>query len=86
MATRSLLSGRSQQRLIELHRTANSAVQELHQHQTLLVGALLSCDESTQRQMLDEHRAIAACAIEALVKLGAFLDRCRIAPETLEQA
>jgi hypothetical protein len=78
---RSLLSGRSQQRLIELHRAANQAVQELNQHHSLLIGALLGCDNATQRMMLDEHRAIAGAAVESLLKLGSFLNHCRIAPE-----
>lgn len=78
---RSLLSGRSQQRLIELHRAANLAVQELNQHHSLLIGALLSCDNATQRMMLDEHRAMSAAAVEALLKLGTFLNHCRISPE-----
>jgi hypothetical protein len=75
---------RSQQRLVELQRAANSALQELNQHHTLLLGALLSCDSSTQRAMLDEHRARTAAAIESLVRLGAFLDLCRIAPSVAE--
>jgi hypothetical protein len=79
---RSLLSGRSQQRLIELHRAANAAMQELNQHHSLLIGALLSCDNVTQRMMLDEHRAISASAVEALLKLGTFLNHCRIAEAT----
>lgn len=79
---RSLLSGRSQQRLVELHRAANLALQELNQHHSLLIGALLSCDNSTQRMMLDEHRQIASAAVESLLKLGTFLNHCRIAPET----
>lgn len=78
---RSLLSGRSQQRLIELHRAANVAVQELNQHHSLLIGALLSCDNATQRVMLDEHRAMSAAAVEALLKLGTFLNHCRISSE-----
>jgi hypothetical protein len=76
-----LLSGRSQQRLIELHRAANAAVQELNQHHSLLIGALLGCDNATQRMMLDEHRVIAATAVESLLKLGSFLNHCRIAQE-----
>ena len=83
---RSLLSGRSQQRLVELHRAANTALQELNQHHSLLIGALLGCDSATQRQMLDEHRSKAATAVESLVKLGTFLDHCRIAPEVAEGA
>ena len=79
---RSLLSGRSQQRLIELHRAANVALQELNQHHSLLIGALLGCDNATQRTMLDEHRAITAAATESLLKLGTFLNHCRIASET----
>ena len=84
---RSLLSGRSQQRLIELHRAANVAVQELNQHHSLLIGALLGCDSATQRTMLDEHRAMTNAAMESFLKLGAFLNHCRIAPEasSLEQ-
>jgi hypothetical protein len=79
---RSLLSGRSQQRLIELHRAANAAMQELNQHHSLLIGALLSCDNATQRMMLDEHRGLSASAVEALLKLGTFLNHCRIAEAT----
>ena len=81
---RSLLSGRSQQRLIELHRAANLAMQELNQHHSLLIGALLSCDNATQRMMLDEHRAISAAAVGALLKLGTFLNHCRIAETTAD--
>ena len=66
---------------MELQRAANLALQELNQHHSLLVGALLGCDGNTQRQMLDEHRARAARAVESLVRLGTFLDHCRIAPE-----
>lgn len=82
---RSLLSGRGQTRLVELHRAALGAVQALNQHHTLLVGALLSCDRATQRAMLEEYRSRTATAVESLVKLGTFLDHCRIAPELSEQ-
>lgn len=81
---RSLLSGRSQQRLIELHRAANASMQELNQHHSLLIGALLGCDNPTQRMMLDEHRAISAAAVEALLKLGTFLSHCRIAETSVD--
>lgn len=83
---RSLLSGRSQQRLVELHRAAAIALQDLSQHQSLLIGALRAFDAGTQRTMLNEHRARAGAAIEALIRLGAFLDRCHIAPDSVEQA
>ena len=83
---RSLLSGRSQQRLVELHRAAATAISELNQHQTLLIGALRAFDAGTQRTMLDEHRARAANAIDALIRLGTFLDHCRVAPDAAEQA
>jgi hypothetical protein len=79
---RSLLSGRSQQRLIELHRFANSAIQELNQHHSLLIGALRGCDSATQKAMLEEHRSRAASAVESLVRLGTFLEHCRIANVT----
>jgi hypothetical protein len=78
---RSLLSGRSQQRLIELQRAANVTLQELNQHHSLLIGALLGCDNATQRTMLDEHRALVASAVDSLLKLNAFLNHCRVAPE-----
>lgn len=81
---RSLLSGRSQQRLAELQRAANQALNDLNQHHNLLVGALLGCDAATQRSMLEEHRARAATAVESLVRLGTFLDHCWIAPEAIE--
>jgi hypothetical protein len=83
---RSLLSGRSQRRLVELQRAANSAVQELNKHHGLLLGALLGCDVGTQRIMLDEYRERSVRAHEALLKLGSFLDHCRISHETAEQA
>jgi hypothetical protein len=83
---RSLLSGRSQQRLVELQRSVNAALDELNQHHRLLIGAVLGCDSSTQRKMLEEHRACTASAVESLVKLGAFLDQCRINAEMPEQA
>jgi len=79
-----LLSGRSQKRLVELHRAVNSSIQSLNHHHSLVLGALLSCDASTQKQMLDDHRALAADAVEAVVKLSTFLDHCRIAPESVE--
>ena len=82
---RSLLSGRSQQRLVDLHRAANAAVHELNQHHMLLLGALSGCDNATQRAMLEEYRSRAAATVEALSKLGTFLDHCRIAPELSEQ-
>jgi hypothetical protein len=81
-----LLSGRSQQRLIELHRAANAAVQDLNQHHSLLIGALLGCDNATQRTMLEQHRARAASALESMVKLGTFLEHCRISAEAPEGA
>ena len=83
---RSLLSARSQQRLIELQRAANAALQELNQSHTLFVGALQGCDSGTQRTMLGEHRERTAAAIESLARLGAFLDHCRIGPDIAEQA
>ena len=83
---RSLLSGRSQQRLIELHRFANSAIQELNQHHSLLIGALRSCDSATQKAMLEAHRSRAASAVESLVRLGTFLEHCRIASTAASQS
>lgn len=85
MANRSLLSGRSQQRLIELHRAVAIAMQALSQHHSLLVGALLGCDAVTQQSMLEEHRARVAAAAEAVARLGTFIDQCRITP-TVEAA
>ncbi|MBB6091245.1 hypothetical protein HNQ60_000091 [Povalibacter uvarum] len=75
---RSLLSGRSQLRLAELHRAVATSLQTLNQHHSLLVGALMSCDAATQQAMRDEHRRHVAVAIDALAKLGIFLDHCRI--------
>lgn len=77
---RSLLSGRSQQRLMELHRAVTLAVQTLSQHHSLLVGALRGCDATTQQSMLEEHRMRLAAALEALARLGNFIDNCKIAP------
>jgi len=72
--------------LIELHRAANAALQELNQHHSLLIGALRGCDSATQRTMLNEHRLRTGLAVEAFVKLGTFLDHCRIASDAIEQA
>jgi hypothetical protein len=83
--TRSLLSARSQQRLIELQRAANAALQDLNQSHMLFVGALQGCDNGTQQLMLSEHRERTAAAIETLARLGAFLDHCRIGPQIHEQ-
>lgn len=85
MAVRSLLSGRSQQRLMELHRAAGTSLQALSQHHSLLIGALRSCDASTQQTMLEEHRLLVAAALEALARLGTFIEQCRVVPavETL---
>jgi hypothetical protein len=81
-----LLSARSQQRLIELHRAANAALHDLNQHHSLLLGALLGCDDATRYTMLEGHRARTAIALEALERLGAFLERCRITADAPRQA
>ena len=62
----------------ELHRGVSAAAQALSQHHSLLVGALLSCDSATQRAMLEEHRSRIVGALDALGRLGTFLDQCRI--------
>ena len=64
---------------MELHRAVAMALQALNQHHNLLVGAMLGCDAATQQSMLEEHRARVAAALEALARLGTFLDHCRIA-------
>lgn len=63
---------------MELHRAAAMTLQALSQHHSLLVGAMLGCDAATQQSMLEEHRARVAAALESLVRLGNFLDHCRI--------
>jgi hypothetical protein len=75
---RYLSSGRSQQRLMELHRGISTAVQALNQHHTVLVGAILGCDQSTQKRVLDDHRALIAAAGEAVARLSSFADQCRV--------
>lgn len=65
---------------MELHRAAGTALQALSQHHSLLVGALRGCDMSTQQTMLEEHRKLAAAALETLVRLGTFIEQCKIAP------
>lgn len=75
---RSLLSGRSQLRLAELHRGVATSLQALNQHHGLLVGALMGCDGPTQQSMLEEHRRHVMTAVEALGRLGQFLERCHI--------
>ena len=80
VAIRSLLSGRSQQRLMELHRATGASLQSLNQHHSLLVGALRSCDVTTQQSMLDEHRLLVATALETLTRLGNFIEQCKIVP------
>lgn len=75
-----MLSGRSQQRLMELHRAIGNSLQALNQHHSLLVGALRGCDMSTQQAMLEEHRRLVAIALETLARLGTFIEQCKIAP------
>lgn len=63
---------------MELHRAISTAVQTLNQHHTVLVGAILGCDASTQQRVLDEHRALIASAADAVARLASFADQCRI--------
>lgn len=63
---------------MELHRSVSTTVQMLNRHHSLLVGALRGCDATTQQDMLNEHRAQVATALESLARLGAFIDHCRI--------
>lgn len=63
---------------MELHRSVTTALQMLNQHHSLLVGALMGCDAATQQSMLDEHRSRVSAALEALARLGNFLDHCRV--------
>lgn len=63
---------------MELHRAISTAVQTLNQHHTVLVGAILGCDPSTQQRVLDDHRALIANAADAVARLASFTDQCRI--------
>lgn len=78
LVNRYLNSGRSQQRLMELHRAISSSVQALNQHHTVLVGAILGCDAGTQQRVLDEHRSLIQAAGETIARLGMFAEQCRV--------
>ena len=83
---RYLSSGRSQQRLMELHRAISTAVQALNQHHTVLVGAILGCDQSTQQRVLEEHRSLIAAASDSVTRLASFADQCRVGSPLLAAA
>lgn len=72
---------------MELHRATASSLQSLNQHHSLLVGALRGCDLSTQQSMLEEHRMLVSTALETLMRLGNFIEQCKIVPaaETAER-
>jgi hypothetical protein len=63
---------------MELHRAISMAVQALNQHHTVLVGAILGCDQSTQQRVLEEHRSLIAAAGDSVARLASFTDQCRI--------
>lgn len=63
---------------MELHRAISSAVQALNQHHTVLVGAILGCDTSTQQRVLNEHRSLIESAADAIARLGSFAEQCRV--------
>ena len=62
---------------MELHRAISSSVQILNQHHTVLVGAILSCDISTQERVLREHRSLIDNAADAIGRLSSFAAQCR---------
>lgn len=68
---------------MELHRAISSAVQLLNQHHTVLVGAIMSCDASTQQRVLNEHRSLIDNAAEAVARLRSFAEQCRVGAPTL---
>ena len=70
---------------MELHRAVGTSLQTLSHHHNLLVGALRSCDAPTQQAMLEEHRALVAAAVESLVRLGTFIEQCKIVPADARQ-
>jgi hypothetical protein len=74
----SVAGNRKQQRLADLHRAVSGAIQNLHQHQLVLVTALRGDDAAIQQSMLEEHRARVAAATQALAALDTFIDRCRM--------
>jgi hypothetical protein len=75
---RYLSSGRSQQRLMELHRAISTSLQALNQHHTVLVGAILGCDPPAQQRILDDHRSLITAAGDAVARLASFAEQCRV--------
>lgn len=71
---------------MELHRAISTAVQALNQHHTVLVGAILGCDQPTQQRVLDEHRSLIAAAGDSVARLASFADQCRIGSPLLGAA
>lgn len=71
---------------MELHRAISTAVQALNQHHTVLVGAILGCDQSTQQRVLEEHRSLIAAAGDSVTRLACFADQCRIGSPLLGAA
>lgn len=69
--------GRAQQRLADLHRAVNAAVQGLHQHQLVVVTALRGDDATMQQAVLEEHQVRVSTAMQEIATLSSFVDRLR---------
>ena len=69
----SLLSGRAQERLIQLHRTLSSEVRSLATQQSLLLGALQACDRATQESIMRDYAIRVDAVLTAISAVRAFL-------------
>jgi hypothetical protein len=84
-----VLSGRAQDRLLQLQRALADELRSLHSQQSLLFGALQACDLSTQSSHLQDYLERINAVLNAVVRLRAFIGRhCGLAspPEQRETA
>jgi hypothetical protein len=70
-----LLSGRAQDRLVQLQRALTAELRKLNAHQSLLYGALQACDIGTQASLLQEYLERVDAVLSVVVRLRAFVAR-----------
>ena len=79
----SLLSGRAQDRLSQLHRVLTNELRSLTTQHSLLFGALQACDTETQGSVLREYFDRIATLKVAAERLHAFVSRhLLVTPDT----
>jgi hypothetical protein len=71
----SLLSGRAQDRLLQLQRALNAELRSLNSQQSLLLGALQACDLGTQSSLLQEYLQRVEAVLDIVARLQAFVLR-----------